>query len=193
MTLDGQPVNQWSEISQQLQGKAERPFKVTYQRDGKELSTTLIPEEDAATNRAVIGITSSAMYYQPGVIEAAKLAVTKEIYLIGAMVGGLVQLVQGTVSTAELSGPVGVAQMAGQVAEQGIWPLLGFAAFLSLNLGIVNLLPIPALDGGHFIMLVLEALRGKPMKPVVMYYIQVTGVVILVSLMLFTTFNDLTK
>ena len=83
--------------------------------------------------------------------------------------------------------------MAGQVAEQGIWPLLGFAAFLSLNLGIVNLLPIPALDGGHFIMLVLEALRGKPMKPVVMYYIQVTGVVILVSLMLFTTFNDLTK
>ncbi len=193
LTLDGQPVNQWSEISQQLQGKAERPFKVTYQRDGKELSTTLIPEEDAATNRAVIGITSSAMYYQPGVIEAAKLAVTKEIYLIGAMVGGLVQLVQGTVSTAELSGPVGVAQMAGQVAEQGIWPLLGFAAFLSLNLGIVNLLPIPALDGGHFIMLVLEALRGKPMKPVVMYYIQVTGVVILVSLMLFTTFNDLTK
>lgn len=193
LTIDGKPVSHWNEISQMMQGKAERPFKVTYQRNGQELATTLIPEKDAASQRAVIGITSSADYYHPGIIEAAGMAVTKEIYIIGAMIGGLVQLVQGTVSTAELSGPIGVAQMAGQVAEQGIWPLLGFAAFLSLNLGIVNLLPIPALDGGHFIMLVLEALRGKPMKPVVMYYIQVTGVVILVSLMLFTTFNDLTK
>ena len=193
LSIDGQPVAQWSDISQKLQGKAERPFKVVYQRDGQELSTTLMPEEDAAANRVIIGITSSANYYHPGILEAAGLAVEREIYVTGAMLTGLVQLVQGTVSTAELSGPVGVAQMAGQVAEQGIWPLLGFAAFLSLNLGIVNLLPIPALDGGHFIMLVLEALRGKPMKPAAMYYIQITGIVFIVSLMLFTTFNDLTK
>ena len=193
LTIDGEAVTQWSDISQKLQGQEGHPFKVTYQRAGEELSATLIPQEDAASKRAVIGIIGSADYYQPGIIEAAGMAVTKEVYVIGAMITGLVQLVQGTVSTAELSGPIGVAQMAGQVAEQGIWPLLGFAAFLSLNLGIVNLLPIPALDGGHFVMLVLEALRGKPMKPAAMYYIQITGVVFIVCLMLFTTFNDLTK
>ena len=96
-------------------------------------------------------------------------------------------------ASSELSGPIGVAQMAGEVAQHGFIPLLNFAAFLSLNLGIVNLLPVPALDGGHFITLVIEAVRGKQMSKKAMYYIQAVGVVILMSLMIFATFNDITR
>ena len=96
-------------------------------------------------------------------------------------------------ASAELSGPIGVAQMAGEVAQHGFIPLLNFAAFLSLNLGIVNLLPVPALDGGHFVTLCIEAVRGKQMSKQVMYYIQTVGVVLLISLMIFATFNDVTR
>ena len=192
LTIDGKDVSRWEDISRYIQGAEGKPFKLTYQRDGEIRSTTLIPEQEPNTKRAIIGITSSADIYQPGILEAAGLAVQKVVFVLMAMLGALAQLIQGT-GAAELSGPVGVAQMAGEVAHQGILPLLNFAAFLSLNLGLINLLPVPALDGGHFVMLVLEGLRGKPLGPKAMYYIQAVGVTLLVSLMIFTTFNDLMK
>lgn len=192
LTIDGKEVSRWEDISRYIQGADGRPFKLTYQREGEIRATTLIPEQEPNTKRAIIGITSSAEIYQPGFFEAAELAVKKVGFVLMAMLGALAQLIQGT-GAAELSGPVGVAQMAGEVAHQGILPLLNFAAFLSLNLGLINLLPVPALDGGHFVMLVLEWLRGKPLGPKVMYYIQAVGVTLLVSLMIFTTFNDLMK
>ena len=83
--------------------------------------------------------------------------------------------------------------MAGQVAQLGIVPLLNFTAFLSLNLGIINLFPIPALDGGHFAGLCVEAVRGKPLGEKSMYYLQVAGITLLVLLMLLATKNDLVR
>ena len=193
LTIDGSEVIKWDDISRSIQGAEGKPFKLTYQRDGEVRSTTLIPEEEPDSKRVIIGITSSADIHQPGILEAAGLAAQKVFFVLMAMVGALVQLVQGSVGAEALSGPVGIVQMTGEVANQGILPLLNFAAFLSLNLGLINLLPVPALDGGHFVMLVLEGLRGKPLGPKAMYYIQAAGVTLLVSLMIFTTFNDLMK
>lgn len=193
LTIDGSEVTKWDDISRSIQGAEGKPFKLTYQRDGEVRSTTLIPEEEPDSKRVIIGITSSADIHQPGILEAAGLAAQKVFFVLMAMVGALVQLVQGSVGAEALSGPVGIVQMTGEVANQGILPLLNFAAFLSLNLGLINLLPVPALDGGHFVMLVLEALRGRPLGPKAMYYIQAAGVTLLVSLMIFTTFNDLMK
>lgn len=193
LTIDGSEVTKWDDISRSIQGAEGKPFKLTYQRDGEVRSTTLIPEEEPDSKRVIIGITSSADIHQPGILEAAGLAAQKVFFVLMAMVGALVQLVQGSVGAEALSGPVGIVQMTGEVANQGILPLLNFAAFLSLNLGLINLLPVPALDGGHFVMLVLEGLRGKPLGPKAMYYIQAAGVTLLVSLMIFTTFNDLMK
>ena len=96
-------------------------------------------------------------------------------------------------SGAELAGPLGVAQMAGEVAQMGFVPLLNFAAFLSLNLGIVNLFPIPALDGGHFAGLCVEAVRGKPMGPKAMEYMQKVGIALLLLLMVLATKNDIVR
>ena len=193
LTIDGSEVTKWDDISRSIQGAEGKPFKLTYQREGEVRSTTLIPEEEPDSKRVIIGITSSADIHQPGILEAAGLAAQKVFFVLMAMVGALVQLVQGSVGAEALSGPVGIVQMTGEVANQGILPLLNFAAFLSLNLGLINLLPVPALDGGHFVMLVLEGLRGKPLGPKAMYYIQAAGVTLLVSLMIFTTFNDLMK
>ena len=193
LTIDGSEVTKWDDISRSIQGAEGKPFKLTYQRVGEVRSTTLIPEEEPDSKRVIIGITSSADIHQPGILEAAGLAAQKVFFVLMAMVGALVQLVQGSVGAEALSGPVGIVQMTGEVANQGILPLLNFTAFLSLNLGLINLLPVPALDGGHFVMLVLEGLRGKPLGPKAMYYIQAAGVTLLVSLMIFTTFNDLMK
>lgn len=192
LTIDGQAIEKWEDITRYIQGADGRPLKLAYQRDGEVKTTTLIPEEEPSSKRVVIGITGSAEMYQPGFFEAAALAVQKVVFVLTAMLGALAQLVQGS-GAAELSGPVGIAQMAGEVAQQGILPLLNFAAFLSLNLGLINLLPVPALDGGHFVMLVLEGFRGKPLGPKAMYYIQVAGVTLLVSLMIFTTINDIAR
>ena len=193
LTIDGMEVAKWDDISRSIQGAEGKPFKLTYQRDGEVRSTTLIPEEEPDSKRVIIGITSSADIHQPGILEAAGLAAQKVFFVLMAMVGALIQLMLGSVGAEALSGPVGIVQMTGEVANQGILPLLNFTAFLSLNLGLINLLPVPALDGGHFVMLVLEGLRGKPLGPKAMYYIQAAGVTLLVSLMIFTTFNDLMK
>lgn len=193
LTIDGSEVTKWDDISRSIQGAEGKPFKLTYQRDGEVRSTTLIPEEEPESKRVIIGITSSADIHQPGLLEAAGLAAQKVFFVLMAMVGALIQLMLGSVGAEALSGPVGIVQMTGEVANQGILPLLNFTAFLSLNLGLINLLPVPALDGGHFVMLVLEGLRGKPLGPKAMYYIQAAGVTLLVSLMIFTTFNDLMK
>ena len=88
---------------------------------------------------------------------------------------------------------IGVAQMAGQVAQMGFVPLLNFTAFLSLNLAIINLLPIPALDGGHFVGLCVEAVIGRPMGPRFTYYAQRVGIALLVLLMVFATKNDIVR
>ena len=90
-----------------------------------------------------------------------------------------------------LSGPVGVAQMAGQVAAVGFVPLVSFTALLSINLGVVNLFPLPVLDGGHLILIILEGIRGKKLPAKALQYIQLAGIALLILLFLYATTQDL--
>lgn len=193
ITINGQQVTEWKDISTLLIDGAGKPYEVTYQRGEDIGNTTVIPMEDEATKRVVIGIQGTLVTQNVSIGEAASLSVEKTVTIIKSMLGALVLLFTQEGASAELSGPIGVAQMAGEVAQHGFIPLLNFAAFLSLNLGIVNLLPVPALDGGHFVTLCIEAVRGKQMSKQVMYYIQTVGVVLLISLMIFATFNDVTR
>ena len=193
ITINGQQVTEWKDISTLLSDGAGKPYEVTYQRGEDIGKTTVIPMEDEATKRVVIGIQGTLVTQNVSTGEAASLSVEKTVTIIKSMLGALVLLFTQEGASAELSGPIGVAQMAGEVAQHGFIPLLNFAAFLSLNLGIVNLLPVPALDGGHFVTLCIEAVRGKQMSKQVMYYIQTVGVVLLISLMIFATFNDVTR
>ena len=192
-SINGQTINEWANISEVFKDSAGKPFEVTYLRGDESRHTTVIPVLDESSNRVVIGIQGSVVSQEVSIGEAASLSVEKTWRIFKAMLEALAMLVTKEGASSELSGPIGVAQMAGEVAQHGFIPLLNFAAFLSLNLGIVNLLPVPALDGGHFITLVIEAVRGKQMSKKAMYYIQAVGVVILMSLMIFATFNDITR
>ena len=193
VSINGNTVTEWKQLSELLSNGEGKVFKVVYEREGASHETRVIPQYEESQQKVVIGIISGVNVHQPTVAEAAAASAEKTAGIMKSMVNGLLSLVTGKADTAELSGPLGVAQMAGEVARVGIVPLFNFAAFLSLNLGIINLLPVPALDGGHFVTLCLEAVRGKPLQKETMYKVQLTGVVLLLSLMVFATVNDIMR
>ena len=198
LAVNGVPIASWQEFTEMVQNDAElpdgsrAPMVMEVRRGEEQLQLTMTPAYDSQSKRAMVGVMSAIDHREAGLFESAQLAVVKTVSIIAAMLDALYRLIL-ELSGAELSGPIGIAQMAGEVAQMGIVPLLSFTAFLSLNLGIINLFPLPALDGGHFAMLCVEAVRGKPMSPKALYYMQCFGVALIVTLMLFATANDLMR
>ena len=190
--INEETINEWDDIVRIVHGADGSPMKIAYHRGDEARQATVIPVFDKQNNRMVIGIMGALDTWQPSVIEAAEAALFKTGYVIYHMIEGLVQIFTGE-AAAELAGPLGVMQMTGTVAKLGFAALMNFAALLSLNLGIINLLPVPALDGGHFVTLLLEALRGKPLGEKAMHYTQIAGITVLVALMLFATKNDIVR
>ena len=190
--INEEKVNEWDDIVRIVHGADGSPMKIAYHRGDEARQATVIPVFDKQNNRMIIGIMGALDTWQPSVIEAAEAALFKTGYVIYHMIEGLVQIFTGE-AAAELAGPLGVMQMTGTVAKLGFTALMNFAALLSLNLGIINLLPVPALDGGHFVTLLLEALRGKPLGEKAMHYTQIAGITVLVALMLFATKNDIVR
>lgn len=190
--INEEPVNEWDDIVRIVHGADGSPMKIAYHRGTEARQATVIPVLDKQENRMIIGIMGALDTWQPSVIEAAEAALWKTGYVIYHMIEGLVQIFTGE-AAAELAGPLGVMQMTGTVAKLGFAALMNFAALLSLNLGIINLLPVPALDGGHFVTLLIEAVRGKPLGEKAMHYTQIAGITVLVALMLFATKNDIVR
>jgi regulator of sigma E protease len=102
-------------------------------------------------------------------------------------------MVTGKVSTDNLGGPISIAQIAGSSAEQGVMSFISFLAMISITLGILNLLPIPMLDGGHLAMFAFEAVRGKPLSDTMQVQIQKVGFLVLIMVMFIAFFNDLSR
>lgn len=192
ISLNGQSIGNWSDFVDGVKDNTGEPINVVVQRGEETFSTVMTPVYDNQAKKAMVGVMSSVNLHYPGVWEAAQLAVQKTVTIVLMMLDALYKILL-ELSGAELAGPIGVAQMAGEVAQMGFVPLLNFAAFLSLNLGIVNLFPIPALDGGHFAGLVVEAVRGKPMSPKALEYTQKVGIFLLILLMVLATKNDIVR
>ena len=178
LAIDGTPIATWSDFVGGVKDSAGEPVNLTVERGGETFTATVTPTYDSSTQRAMVGVMGSVDTRYPGFL----------YMMVDALYKILLEL-----SGAELAGPIGVAQMAGEVAQMGFVPLLNFAAFLSLNLGIVNLFPIPALDGGHFLTLCVEAVRGKPLSPTALRYTQNVGIILLLLLMLLATKNDIVR
>lgn len=193
LTINGKAVKEWADIQQLLKDNGLNEAAVLVEREGAQKLYKMQPQFNKDYNKPMIGISPKIEHKDIGPVDAIVNAFTYEKFVMTTMVTGLYQLVMGNNSSADLSGPIGVAKMAGEVAQVGILPLLNFTAFLSINLGIINLLPLPALDGGHFILLLLESVRRKPLGANAMQRIQMTGIVMILLLTLFSTFKDLTR
>ena len=193
IAIDGQPVETWQEMVDAIRlNHGNVPMTMQVDRAGKELTVSVMPHYDTAQQRGYIGIVNAYESSYPGFFQSISMALERTGMIIMMMLDALYRIIL-ELSGSELAGPIGVAQMAGEVAEMGIVPLLNFAALLSLNLAIINLLPVPALDGGHFLTLCVEAVRGKPLSPKVMHYIQNAGVGLIILLMLLAMKNDVVR
>lgn len=194
LSVDGQAVTTWKEFTDKLKEVKEgQNVSLQYKRGEAISEVTLSPTFNKQENRVLIGVQSETVYESKTIPEAAALSIdyTKEITVY--MIESIAKLFKEPEQTENLAGPIGIVQMSGQVAENGFIPLLKFAALLSINLGIVNLLPVPVLDGGHFVNLFIEAVRGKPLGSKAVAYTQRIGLALLVMLMLFATKNDLVR
>ena len=192
VTIDGKNVETWTDVVLNLRKAGTEEVTLTAERNGVLQTYKMTPMFDKDAGRPLIGVSPKFSKESLGFFGSIKegFIYTKNIGL--SMVNGLYKIVSGN-APADVAGPIGVAQMAGQVAEKGLLPLMNFVAFLSINLGVINLLPLPALDGGHFVLLLLEALRGKPLGGKAMTNIQMVGVALILALTVFSTFKDITR
>ena len=190
--IGNQDISKWTDISQAVAPYSHDVVTVEIERDGQVQGVELVPEVDSASKKAMLGVMPMTTREAHGFFESAGMAVQRTGMLCQLMVVGLYDMVTGR-EKAEVAGPIGVAQLAGQVAASGFSNLLMFTAFLSINLGILNLLPVPLLDGGYLILLILEGITRRRMPKRALYYIQVTGAVLLGSLFLFAMFQDLSR
>jgi regulator of sigma E protease len=140
----------------------------------------------------LLGIRGGRVDYQPVTPWQAVTGGVGQTWTVSAdTVAGLAQMISGQRGTEELGGPLRIAQLSGQVAELGIASLVSFIAVLSVNLGLINLFPIPVLDGGHLLFYLAEALRGRPLPMRAQEYGLRAGVALLAGLFIFATWNDL--
>ena len=194
LSVNGQTVTTWKDFTDKLKSvEAGQNIQLRYERGEKISEVTVAPTFNEQEKRVLLGVQSSIVYESKTLPESFSLALehTKDITVF--MLESIAKLFKEPEQTENLAGPIGIVQMSGQVAERGFIPLLNFAALLSVNLGIINLLPVPVLDGGHFVNLFIEAVRGKPLGAKAVAYTQRVGIALLLMLMLFATKNDLVR
>jgi regulator of sigma E protease len=140
----------------------------------------------------MLGISGSTVGYMPaGLVESLTGGFVQTWKVTADTFSGIGQMLNGSRGTEELGGPLRIAQLSGQVAKLGVASLVSFIAVLSVNLGLINLFPIPVLDGGHLLFYLFEAIRGRPLPPKVQEYCLRAGIAVLATLFIFTTWNDL--
>ncbi len=201
LKINEDSVGSFNDIPYLIATNLGTPVHILINRDGVESTITLTPREtedvDALGNkikRPVIGIRSVEIKYEDvGITRAVGEAVRRTYMVCASTLKVVGQMVTGKRSPHDLKGPVGIAQLSGQATEKGFRTVLWLIALLSANLGMVNLFPIPLLDGGHLAYYTAEALRGRPMAQKVQDYGFRAGFVILFTLMAFTIVNDIVK
>ncbi|MDU1055960.1 MAG: RIP metalloprotease RseP [Negativicoccus succinicivorans] len=191
VAIQGEPIRQWNEISPHMQKWGGQVVTLRVERNHKPLTLQVIPGSD--NGRVVLGILPVIETRPVGLLESVQYGAERSWNLTVQMWKGIGQLITGKVSGSELAGPVGIAQMAGNIARTGFANLLMFTAVLSLNLGLLNLLPVPLLDGGHLLLIVVEGIIGKKLPPKYLYYIQMTGMLLLGALFIYATSNDILR
>ena len=157
------------------------------------LSVRKYEQKNETTGKPSIGVMSALAYDKQGIISAIKIGFQQTYELTVLLLSSLGILISGGASVNDLAGPVGITKLIGEAAQAGMVLLLSFTAFLSINLGVLNLLPIPALDGSRIVFALVEAIRRKPLEPEKEGFIHWLGFLFLIMLMVLVTYNDIVR
>jgi regulator of sigma E protease len=203
LAIDGVQMKDWFDVVQVVQASPEKLLKIDVLRNNQVVQLEVMPQgkrDNMGNVTGMLGVQSDpgkinipeeykqTIHYTP--IEALGMAVDKTANLSSMILNSIVKMVRGLIGLDNLSGPITIAKVAGQSAEMGWETFISFMALMSVSLGILNLLPIPMLDGGHLVYYFVELIRGKPVSEQIQLVGLKIGMVLLGSMMLLALFND---
>lgn len=189
--VNNEKLRTWDEFLMFISENKEKPFNVTVQRDTQTLDLTIKPIFNEKTSTYMIGVSSTLV--KGSLTESLKSGFLQTFVSIKQMIAFIGNAFQGKISSADVGGPVAIVKLSGQAAKVGFWTLLWFTAFLSINLGIINLIPFPALDGGWVIIILIEAITGKKIDESKIGIVNMIGFTILIAFAIFITFKDILR
>lgn len=198
LAVNGLPVKSVHALIEMIGNQAGETIRFQVQRGSSQLQLQVVPQGNAE-GRGLIGVQLSAkpwaepVWQRKGVVEGMTYGFTRT-WEVTVMTGETFKrMLTSSISADNLGGPIAIAQMAGNTAELGLVYFIMFLAFFSVNLAVLNLLPIPVLDGGMLVFLALEQLRGKPLSPQAQMRFQMIGMLLIMSLMVFAFYNDIMR
>jgi regulator of sigma E protease len=202
VSIDGTDISSWEDMANAIMASKGKTLEISVLREDTILTKNVTPEVKQFKNifnedvdRYVIGITASGEVLKKDLnfFQALSESFIQTYQITTLTIKGVVKLFQGTVSPKTLGGPIMIAQMAGQQAKEGVVNLIFFIALISINLAILNFLPIPVLDGGHLLFFFIEAVKGSPVSVKVREISQQAGIFVLILLMIYVFYNDIAR
>lgn len=199
--VNGENIHIYREVTLISMMNYGEPLRITYERDGERMTADLTPRFDAEDNRYYIGIRGSGEYLKCNPFQVFQYGFYETGYWLKATYKSLGLIFRGHFSKDDISGPVGVVKVVDDTYEETapygpaavILTFLSLATLLTVNLGVINLLPLPALDGGRLLFLLLEAVRGKPIPPEKEGLVHLAGFAVLMFVMILVLFNDISR
>ena len=204
LTADGVPMEKWMDWVEHVRARPGEAIVLEYERSGSLYTGEIVPERITDDSGAVFGRVgvSVAIPQMPeelvrkfnrGPIEAAGAAVVRTWDLVGFTLNSIKKMIMGLISPKNLSGPITIAKVASASAKSGLESYIGFLALLSVSLGVLNLLPIPVLDGGHLLFYTIELLAGRPVPEKIQALGYQVGLFLVLGMMMLALYNDFTR
>lgn len=203
VSIEDKEMRGWMDVLEAVKNSQGKAIRMVVARGGEKLPLELVPAIDSVKNvfgeeveqRYMIGIMKSdELIYEKSTLAGALTSACRQTWMYMTLtVMGFVKIIQQVVPASEIGGPILIAQIAGEQMKAGWMNLIYFMSLLSVNLGILNLLPIPVLDGGHLVFLTIEGLRRKPLNERAQIVAQQVGMGLLGSLMIFVFYNDIVR
>ncbi|MGB9499749.1 MAG: RIP metalloprotease RseP [Dissulfuribacterales bacterium] len=195
-------IESWSDMAGLIVASKGRPLTFHCLRDNHDIAVLITPAKEVTKDifneeqdRYIIGVTAigDITINRLGVVEAFRESLSRTYFICEITIKSVVKVLQGNISPKNIGGPIFIAQVAGEQVQQGMISLLLFIALISVNLGILNLLPVPVLDGGHLLFFGIEAITRRPVSIKIREVSQQAGIFLLMMLMVFVFYNDIMR
>ncbi|MDR9757563.1 MAG: RIP metalloprotease RseP [Thermacetogeniaceae bacterium] len=193
ISINDVATENWEDVTSNIRKNGGQELKLVVERNNQRHSFLIKPKYDPEYEIYQIGITQSIIWQRQGFFQAIQLGLNQSVQFARLVFESIGGLIAGKYSTNDVAGPVGITVAIGEAAKGGIGYLMIFAAVLGINLAIINLLPIPALDGSKLIFLTIEGLWGKPVDPEKENFIHLIGFALLMVFFILITYNDIAR
>lgn len=192
LSINDVEVNSWSQMAELIRENTGNQIRIRYQRNDEAAEVLITPVQSEENDYGVIGIYPQLIRENISFVRSIPLGLQQTYQVIKLTITGFAQMFSEG-STEDIGGPIMIASIIGEAARVGILNVLNWTAIISINLGIINLLPFPALDGGRIFFIIVELIRGKAVDPRKESYVHMIGFAILILLMIFIIYNDLMR